>query len=180
MLREASGLNRSGLVRRYAWSIPSPWDMAWMHQELVRNNMPGVVEIGAGTGYWADQMRQWGIDVVAYDLRRPGPSNTYVSGGPYFPVLRGGVPRCAWHQDRALFLCWPPRKSTFASRALEAYKGQMLFHAGEGLGGITGDAKFFEVLFEKWEKVGEAEGHFSFWGIDCELTSWRRRCAPNA
>ena len=59
---EELGASRQSLATRYAWSIVSPGDVAWMVGQLGGRS---VVEIGAGTGYWAWQLEQAGVDVAA-------------------------------------------------------------------------------------------------------------------
>ena len=45
-------------------------------QAIQRNSPFGLVELGAGTGYWAALLRKMDVDVIAYDLRPPGAGNT--------------------------------------------------------------------------------------------------------
>jgi protein-L-isoaspartate O-methyltransferase len=54
-----------------------------------------LVEVGAGTGYWAAALRRRGVDVLAYDLNPPAAdtaeANVYHGRHPPFTeVLRGG------------------------------------------------------------------------------------------
>lgn len=63
------GPTRQNLVTRYAWAIPSPESIDWIISYL--NGRP-VVEVGAGTGYWAWLLSQAGVDVNAYDIKPPG------------------------------------------------------------------------------------------------------------
>jgi hypothetical protein len=60
--------SRETLVREYAWAIPSPDTLEWIVEQL---NGRGVVEVGAGTGYWAWQLSQLGVDIVAFDTQPP-------------------------------------------------------------------------------------------------------------
>lgn len=165
------GLWREHLVYRYAWSIPSPGDIAWLKERL---DGQGVLEIGAGTGYWAWQMRQYGIDVLAYDTRSPLGRNPQVGGGPYAPVGHGGVPRAAQAGDRALFLCWPTYRHNWAHRALKLYEGDTVIYVGEGNGGCTADDGFHRELDENWTREALSPHHVSFFGIWCKLALWRR------
>jgi hypothetical protein len=66
--RDASLPNRRDLTRQFAWAIPSPDTLAWIVKQL--DGRP-VVEVGAGTGYWAWQLHQLGVDVVAFDSHPP-------------------------------------------------------------------------------------------------------------
>ena len=59
---------RDDMVRDYSWAIPSPRTVDWLGQCLAGRS---VVEIGAGTGYWAWMLSQKGIQVTAYDIAPP-------------------------------------------------------------------------------------------------------------
>ena len=133
----------------------------------------GVVEPGAGGGYWAWQLAQSGIDVVAYDPAPPE-ANKFVSGRPWCPVLRNDHRVVSGHPDRALFLCWPSYDEDWAGNALALYRGDQLFYAGESDGGCTADGAFFRMLGAEWEEVSESERHITFSGIHCYLTEYRR------
>jgi hypothetical protein len=173
-----AGLDRSSLCARYAWSIPTPGDMTWLAQVL---DGRGVVEIGAGSGYWAWQMTQSGIDVVAYDPHAPSPKNRYVKHRLYHPVGDRDHTAVEQHPDRALLLCWPPYEEPVAAQALKAYRGDMLIYIGEGHGGCTADDDFFELLDEGWNEIGESPFHVTFRCIHCSMTAYRRndsRTAP--
>jgi hypothetical protein len=170
----AAGLDRSSLCARYAWSIPTPGDMTWLVRILEGR---GVVEIGAGSGYWAWQMAQSGIDVVAYDPHPPGPDNEFATHRLYFPVQIGDERMAADHPDCALLLCWPSYGAGFAASALKAFRGDMLVFIGEGHGGCTADDEFFELLDAGWDEASVSPRHVSFWGIHCSATAYVRRAA---
>lgn len=109
-----------------------------------------VVEIGAGTGYWASLLEDRGCDVVAYDLLDEAFHKWFPTGTGllYADVQRGGVEKAAEHADRTLLLVWPPM-SSMAIDALRAYAlagGRRLVYVGEGYGGCTADDAFFEAL----------------------------------
>jgi hypothetical protein len=137
---------------RWAWGIPSEEAIAM----LVRHSP--IVEIGAGTGYWARLVAEAGGDIVAYDQHPPAPDEPKGSDwddgvGTYYDVRRGGPSAVAFHQDRTLFLCWPPRWNRMASESLDYYKGSTVIFAGE-LGGCTADGPFYEAITGSgWEEV---------------------------
>lgn len=62
--------NRKSLVEKYSWAIPSDSTLDFLVNFLKKRKLK-VVEVGAGTGYWAWQLAQNGIDVNAYDKHPP-------------------------------------------------------------------------------------------------------------
>jgi hypothetical protein len=99
-----SHLLRREATIKYAWAIPD--DAAL---DMIGRYGP-VVEVGAGTGYWAGLLAERGIDVVALDLWPAGhPQNFWHSTpGVYYPVEEAPVEAAARHPNRTLLLCWPP------------------------------------------------------------------------
>lgn len=63
-----TGPSRTELVKKYAFAIPSPATLEWLVEKL--DGRP-VLEVGAGTGYWAWMLTQMGIDVIAADNLPP-------------------------------------------------------------------------------------------------------------
>lgn len=180
--------SREDLVRRYAWAITDPLSVAF-----VAEHAPGgIIEIGAGAGYWAWQLAQRGTAVVAYDAAPPDTDeNKYCQSldawrqhparrGPvlrptYYPVLRGSADMAARApQGAALFLCWPPYQSSMAAEALAAYPGDTVILIGEPDGGCTADEDFFKALGSGWDEVAEHDP-VQFGGIHDYITVHRRR-----
>ena len=56
-----------------------------------------LVEVGAGTGYWAAALRRRGVDVLAYDLNPPAAdaaeTNAYHGRLPPFTEVQRGGPK---------------------------------------------------------------------------------------
>lgn len=160
------------LTKTFAWAIPTPGDIAWMVGYLGGR---GVVDFGAGTGYWAWQLAQAGVDVLAFD-KEPG-GNHYCAPTPFHDVRRGQVDTLLIldHDRDALFLSWPPYKDPFGADLLRAYRGDMLFYAGEPDGGCCADDDFFELLDKEWEEAAGSPSHATYSGIHCYLKMYRRR-----
>lgn len=173
-VRESAGRNRYlvgrlQLCKTYAWSIPSPGDIAWIKEQL---DGRAVVEVGAGTGYWAWQLSQAEIDVHAFDLEPGG--NYFCGEVSYHPVLRGGPEAAATYPTRALMLCWPPYESPMAAEALKAYAGDLVISIGEPEGGCTGSDEYFALLGKEFEEIGDSRSHVTYSGIHCWVTAYRR------
>lgn len=158
------------LAARYAWAIASPGDIAWLAR-TVRGR--GLVEIGAGSGYWAWQAAQAGIDVVAYEPADPA-VNPYTDGVEYFPLRRADHTAAARHPDRALMLCWPSTGEPWAARALDVYTGDLLIYIGEERGGRCADEGFFRLLEQEWRPIGSSPHHVAWRHTTCTMTAFRR------
>lgn len=141
------GCGRAGSITRYGFSIPSDEAL----QAVAGFSPRGVVEIGAGTGYWSRLLYELGVDVVAYDLAPPpSPTNRWFAGSqPWYWVRRGDETVVDLHPDRTLLIVWPTRNDTWAARASERFHqagGQRFAYVGEGPGGRTGDDCLHAVL----------------------------------
>jgi hypothetical protein len=137
---------RVACVRRYAFGVPNRAAL-----EAIARHAP-IVELGAGTGYWTYLLRNRAVDVVAYDLAPPGLLDNAYKFEPrtWTEVQRGGVEVLDQHADRALFLCWPGYRDTFADDALGRFAGTVLIYVGEGPGGHTASDAFFDRLSREW------------------------------
>lgn len=174
-------MRREVLVRRYAWAVPTDEAL----DELAKH--APLVEMGAGTGYWASLLRERGVDVLAYDqtpVGNPELPNAWHSGRkglplgaevvPFTEVLRGEPAVLARHPDRSLFLCWPPYSDPMAGDSLHGWQGKTLVLVAEGPGGATGDEPFWERLDELFECV--AHVRLPQWpGLHDVMTVWSRR-----
>jgi hypothetical protein len=127
---------RKKLIWAYSWAIPNGEAIL-----AIAERSP-LIEIGAGTGYWAWILKQAGADVIAFDSDPLQPPH-------WIDVQHGSSRTVADHPDRTLFLCWPPYESSMASEALESFTGSRLVYVGEW-GGRTADAGFHEALSSRW------------------------------
>jgi hypothetical protein len=125
--------------RHFAWAVPTEEAIA-----AIRRHATSVLEIGAGSGYWAWLMRQAGILVDAVDVDPPAFT--------WSDVRRGDEHTAHAHPDKALLLCWPPWASPMAENALVAYGGERVVYIGEWFGG-SANPKFFTLLMCWFECV---------------------------
>jgi len=165
------GACRLRLAHRYSYVLPQPHLL-----DVVRRHAP-LVELGAGTGYWAYLLRLMDTDVAAYDQAPPGGTreNRYHPGArPWTEVREGDATVLAGHADRSLFLCWPPAFSALWE-ALRFYAGGLVIYVGDR-GPRTARLAGLERLFEELEAhpvvaLDPAPGR------SAELSVWRRRRA---
>jgi hypothetical protein len=133
----------------FAFALPSEAAL----REIADAAPGGVIEVGAGTGYWARLLHDRGVDVVAVDLAPPpSPDNVWFAGvEPWFPVRVGDETAVDGHPDRALLLVWPTRNEDWPADAagrFAAAGGRTLAFVGEAVGGRTGDDRLHAVLGE--------------------------------
>ncbi len=125
-----------------------------VHQrEAIAEASPGgVVEIGAGGGYWALMLRQAGVDVVAYDPDpEGGPASDdgqrgWHDGTRWSEVLPGDHTSVAGHADRTLLMTWPSYCGSWSDQVLDLYDGDTVAYVGEGIGGSTGTDRMHQIL----------------------------------
>ena len=129
---------RDDCVAKYSWAVPNQQAVV-----CLRDHSP-VLELGAGTGYWASLVGQAGGYVRCYD-KNPA--------GTWWPVLKGRARKARKFSDHTLFLCWPPYQCSLAYDALTAYTGDTFIYVGEGWGGCTGDDRFHELLETNWSET---------------------------
>lgn len=185
---------RRHAVRRWAWGVPS----AEALEAIAAQGR--IVEIGAGSGYWAHLLRRdYHVDILCYDKAPPGRRrNGFGYTRTFTPVLHGTARKAKQHSDRALFLCWPPYVSRFdfvkderaqfgarfvqradisldlATRALQLYRGSTVIYVGEDCGGCNAAESFFDLLDAgSWQE--HAEVAIPQWdGLHDSLRIWRR------
>jgi hypothetical protein len=151
---------RNDMVQRYAWAVTSPEAI-----DAIVQYSP-IVEIGAGTGYWAWLLRRAGADIMCYDKNKR--SKCFVD------VQEGGPEAVILHPEKTLFLCWPPYIDPMAYSALHNYKGATLIYVGEGYGGCTGSDAFHKLLETDWMIVKEVP--IPQWpGIHDQMYVFRRK-----
>lgn len=145
---------RAMMLRRFGFAVPTDASVA-----VVAAHAPnGIVEIGAGTGYWARQLANAGLDVVAYDLDPPpADTNPWFAGTtPWFPVAASDHRIVARHASRTLLIGWPTRNESWPTECLDTYSragGRCVVYVGDPPGGSTGTADFHARLGEAPECI---------------------------
>jgi hypothetical protein len=150
---DVSGLNsiyqqRKRLCHRYAWAIPTKEAIA-----CIRRYSP-IVEVGAGTGYWASLLAAAGARIAAYDSDPPGiRENIYGHDCQYYPVMPMAWVRWENTRRKTLFICWPPQDDPMAVNCLTAFRGWHLIYIGESAYGCTATDDFFRRLGRQWTEI---------------------------
>lgn len=163
-----------GLATRFSYVLPEP------HLVDVIARYSPLVELGAGTGYWAYLLRSIGADILAYDLVPLGGRHLnryHPDVRPWTEVLDGDVEVLLKHAERSLFLCWPPRYSNLWE-SLRFYKGESVLYIGDR-GVRTPELAILDrafVLVEKYAAIAMDPAP----GTRAELTVWRRVGEPGS
>ncbi len=139
---------RADLVMKYAFTIP-------YHELIVEIASRGpIVEIGAGSGYWAWMLSQAGADVMAVDKYSPDEvspwdfmsANRWYDDTWYY-VDEGEARSAGAYPERNLFLAWPMFSHPMALDALNSYEaagGKTVIFLGDA--SMAGDENFHQKL----------------------------------
>lgn len=164
-------VTRLRLAQRYSYVIPDSL--------LVRAlcDLGPLVEMGAGTGYWAHVLKGNGADVVAFD-QAPSDSDTpnryHGHTRTWTEVLPGDHTVLSAHSDRALFVCWPPLFSSLGE-CLMFYTGNTVACIGDG-GHRTARLRNLDSTFQV-VALHPARALDPCPGRAATLSIWRRRAA---
>ena len=184
------------LRRLYSYAVPSDDAL----DVLTQYGQPhGVLELGAGTGLWASELRHRGCRVAAFDIAPVDADSRHngyhhASDGARVPAFTRVLPvgdntvselaRC----QALLFLCWPPAEEAeahttpaevryLARDALAAFTGDTVAYIGE----LPSDAPlstagplFHGALHRDWTLLHQMPMQLRFPGCVDSLSIWRR------
>lgn len=137
---------RHDMCREYAFAIPTKEAL----KEISKYSP--IVEIGAGSGYWASLLKKNGAEILAYDKYHK--DNKYNFTKKYTEVLQSDEKILkTLDPSYNLLLCWPNYDNDFAYKSLKLFKGVILIYIGEPEGGCTGDEKFHNLLQKDWSLI---------------------------
>ena len=139
-------------LEKFGFSIPN-------HQalETIAAASP-ILEIGAGSGYWSYELKQFGVDIIATD---PGVGRYYMNskGGFFWQQSWTAVEKLSavkaikTYPTRSLLIIWPDFHTTWPLKALIAHRSKHLFYVGEGSGGCTGNDHFHKYLDKHYKQI---------------------------
>ena len=137
--------HRQTTVKTHSFSIPTEESL-----DKIRLYNP-LLEVGAGTDYWAYEMRKKTIDVIATDISPEPMSNQYEFSKIWTHVeALSAIDAVRKYPDRTLFVSWPTLGESWITEALKEYKGKYFIFVGESAGGCTADDAFFGLLEKEW------------------------------
>jgi hypothetical protein len=132
-----------------------------------------ILEVGAGSGYWAYELAKAGVDVIATDPQNF--SKWRLWGERLYCEVQNmsGERAVQKFPDRTLLLVWPSYEDPWANNTLQAFKGEKVIYVGEGHGGCTANDAFHDCLAKNFERVEEIRIP-QFYGIHDTLEVWQR------
>lgn len=127
---------RKKLIWAYSWAVPT--------NEIIRRiaEFSPIVELGAGTGYWAWLIAQAGGKIRPFDQNPAQPPR-------WVEIQYANPSDLTSATERTLLLCWPPLDETMAEQALRAFRGEHVIYVGEWRG-RTADPAFHDRLEREW------------------------------
>jgi hypothetical protein len=135
---------RSDLVEEYSWAVPT--------EEVIKYIAAfdeEIIEVGAGNGYWASLIEEYGGSVKAID--QDPPDNTYTE-------VESGL--CIDYDDeyegKPTLMVWPPYDDGMAEFVVRQGPSHVLY-VGEKRGGCTAGDGFFDIIDEKYGLVGKID-----------------------
>lgn len=110
----------------------------------------GVVELGAGNGYWAGLLSKQGVRITALDVAPP--ELAPLGRAEDVLVQRGTADDLARSDHKTLLLCMPPPgEEGCCTAALDHFSGPCVVYVGEWASGMTGTRAFHAALLQRFE-----------------------------
>jgi hypothetical protein len=156
------------LAQRYAYVFPDEATLQMLA------GLGPLVEVGAGTGYWAHRLRSIGVDIVAFDqapVDGERPNRYHSPTQPWTRVEQGDQAVLSGYADRGLFLCWPPVFSSLGD-CLTYYGGDTVAYIGDG-GHRTARLDHLDEAFTK-VATAPVRALDPYPGVTPRLTIWKR------
>eukprot|EP00736_Rhodelphis_marinus_P014170 Rmarinus@m.26270 len=193
------------LIRQlFSWGIPNREALECIRRHCGQS---GLIEVGAGTGYWAFLLHSIGLDVIAVDISGYTiANNTYhtLVPGPFisqaecddfnhrqlafYHVQRGDESVVSRYPSRTLLLCWPPREddksNMMAYNCVQNFAGETLLYVGEWRGQTTRESQYGESAGRLFQEYVESNFYLTEtvvipnWPFSRDkLMVWRRKNA---
>ncbi len=168
LLGEVGADGLTDLAQRYSYVLPDDRSLSALA------GLGPLVEVGAGTGYWASRLRACGVDVVAIDQAPPDGERTnryHARTVTWTELIAGDQTMLTRYSDRALFLCWPPLFSSLGE-CLAYYSGSVVALVGDG-GHRTARLRGLNESFKSMA-VFPVRALQPMPGVAATLSIWRR------
>lgn len=135
---------RKSLVEQYAWAVPNEKALKY-----IANFDEEIIEVGAGNGYWAALVEEYGGSVRPIDY--------LPEDDQYTNVIAADVYDCSdIIEDSVVMMVWPPYDEDMSHAVVDAGPAHVLY-VGEQRGGCTGCDKFFDTIDREYGLVGKID-----------------------
>ena len=142
---------REAYICDYSFALPCQEAL-----QVIKKYSP-IVEVGAGSGFWAYLLSKIGCDIVATDKNLDKIHNVHQTKPwpKYVEILQIEASEAInRYPNRNIFCCWPDYKDEWSFNFLNLVKNQIVIYIGE-FKGCTADDKFHDLLNEVFELVEE-------------------------
>ena len=134
---------RNNLVNKYSWAVPNR-DAIEAIAEFTGGS--GLIDFGAGSGYWASLIANEGIDVIAVD--------NWTDDKPdklWYDVQTGSYEYLKFAGSMVLMMVWIPQYTDMGVIALKTWDGERLIVIGEPAPARSNaNPTFFAELEKNW------------------------------
>lgn len=143
---------RKKLVEEYSWAIPNKKSINYL------SNYNNLVEVGAGSGYWAYLINKNEGDCSPYD-------KTNINGYCEVKNYNGDI------EINNLLLCWPPSKNKLAYNITKNKKPKNIVFIGLKTD-VTGSKEFHKYIKNNYREINVID--IPSWPrVDDKLYSYR-------
>jgi len=168
------------LLRAMSWVFAHAIPTKEAITEIIKYNP--IVEIFAGSGYWAWVLKKSGCKIEPYDNHNFCKIKNDYSLCPYpyyWLKPKTGTPDILKNNkfiNYTLLLCWPPDEDEGeeAAKCLEYFKGSRLLYVGQKENGKTAGKKYFDILKKNWLPIKEIKLPSWSDSYSCELIIYNK------
>ena len=161
-------MNREKICHEFSFAIPCKEAI-----DKIKHYANGqrIVEIGAGSGYWANFFD--GLVYATDVIPEQSTSSFGQQIGKYYQVHNYNHTDAVKLADH-VFMCWPPM-STWTVEVVENIKqNNILFLIAEGCGGCCGTEEMFEYIRKEFKQIDECQIP-QWYGIHDYLQIYKRK-----
>ena len=135
------------LIQEFGFAVPNEECL-----DIIAKFQP-ILEVGSGNGYWAWELRQRGVEVVATDPTTQLKSryNAIREGKRWLTPRRLKAEKAVEHYPHHTLMMVCPCMEPWAFQTIMNYTGKHLIFVGEDWGGCTATDAFWKAI-ENWEK----------------------------
>lgn len=132
---------RQRLVEEYSWAVPNEKALVYLSE------FEDLIEVGAGNGYWAKCIEDYGGSVRATDIDPPDET--------WHEVEEKDI-KFIDMEDEAVLTVWPPYDEYVAGQIPPKEPNHILY-VGEEEWGCTGDDAFFDGIEQTYGLVAKVD-----------------------